>query len=96
MKGYRTVRSVYHSLIPEGSRDRVYLWSRAPIKSMKPRVVAAFEKDAPHHDIYDDAYYGSSSNEDAALGDTMANRSPRSSPHCLQLGSDGVLPTIAP
>lgn len=58
MRGYRTVRTMYHTLLPESLRDRLYDWSPTPIKSVKRRVVAAFEKDADHDDIYDDAYYG--------------------------------------
>jgi SAM-dependent methyltransferase len=57
MKGYRTVRSVYKTLLPEVVRAQLYYWSPAPVKSFKRRLVAAFEKDAGHDDIYDDAYY---------------------------------------
>jgi SAM-dependent methyltransferase len=58
VKGYRTVRTIYHSLMPEPLRDRIYQLSPAPVKLLKRRVVAVFEKDANHDDIYNDAYYG--------------------------------------
>jgi SAM-dependent methyltransferase len=48
---------VYKSLLPEVVRAQLYYWSPAPVKSFKRRIIAAFEKDAGHDDIYDDAYY---------------------------------------
>lgn len=58
MRGYRTVRTVSHSLLSELSRNWLHDRSPAPVKSVKRRIVAAFEKDADHDAIYDDAYYG--------------------------------------
>jgi SAM-dependent methyltransferase len=43
--------------VPELARDRLYGWSPGPLKSLKRRVVAAFERDAAHDEIYDLAYY---------------------------------------
>jgi SAM-dependent methyltransferase len=58
MKGYRTVRGVYHAIMPEPIRHQLYLWSPPAVKSIRRRVVAAFERDADHDDIYNDKYYG--------------------------------------
>ena len=57
MKGYKAVRDVYHGLVPEALRDQLYDWSPQRVKALKKRVVAAFERDAPHDHIYDRDYY---------------------------------------
>jgi SAM-dependent methyltransferase len=57
MKGYRIIRGVYHKLVPETMRDGIYRLSPAPIKKLRRRAVASFERDAAHDDIYDAAYY---------------------------------------
>ncbi|HYO09876.1 MAG TPA: methionine biosynthesis protein MetW [Tepidisphaeraceae bacterium] len=57
MKGYKFFRGVYHTLVPESLRDGVYNRSPAQVRSLKRRLVAAFERDAAHDDVYDAAYY---------------------------------------
>jgi trans-aconitate methyltransferase len=57
MKGYKLIRGVYQTLLPEVVRDGVYRWSPGPIKSLKRAAVAMLERDAAHDDIYDAAYY---------------------------------------
>ena len=44
--------------MPEVLRDQLYYWSPPRVRALKRRVVAAFERDADHNDIYDDVYYG--------------------------------------
>jgi SAM-dependent methyltransferase len=57
MKGYRTIRGAYHAVTTEGLRDLLYAYTPLPLKRLKKRVVAEFEKDAAHDDIYDAKYY---------------------------------------
>jgi len=57
MKGYKSVRAVYHAIVPEPLRDRLHQWSPRQVRALKRQAVAAFEKDAGHDDIYDSDYF---------------------------------------
>lgn len=57
MSVYKTLRTLYHRVVPQSVRRAVYLNAPRPLAGLRRRLVTFLEARAPHDDVYDRRYY---------------------------------------